>query len=88
VLDALIQMLPSSFANATLWSAAVGEPRAVDAASRHEAREVRNPDPKDLLGQDVIDSLLKVGDLSRKTLREAIVISRRNTPDLVTGSRK
>ena len=50
---------------------AVGALRAVDAPAGQQAGELGDADAEDLLGQDVIDALLEVGDLVLEPLGEA-----------------
>ena len=48
---------------------------------------MRDADAEHLLRQDVIDALFEVRNLSARPLVRRLVISRRNTPDFVHGSR-
>ena len=66
----------------------VGLLGAIEAPSRDQARELGDSDAKHLLGQDVIDTLLQVRNLGLQPVDEAPGDLRRNTPDLVKGSRK
>jgi len=50
---------------------AVGVLRAVDAAPRQQAGEMRDAYPEHLLGEDMIDALLKVRNFGRQGLGEA-----------------
>src|SRR5271163_2305803 len=50
---------------------ACGALRAIHAAPRQKTRKIRNSDAEHLLGQDVIDALLKVWYLAGQSLRKA-----------------
>jgi len=49
---------------------ALGMLRAIHTASRQKARKIRNPDAEHLLGQDVINALLKTRHIDRQSRGE------------------